>query len=265
VPARLPDLLIVGAPRSGTTTISHWLRAHPQVAFSAKKELEFFDRHHDRGLDWYLDQLPADPGSRIVIEATPNYLSDHRVPARVAEALPDALFVGLLREPVARAWSNYWFFCQLGLEKRSFERAIAEEDGSDYIGYLWRGRYAEQLNRWDAVLASERLHLIVMDDLVRDPAGTLRGLCRFADLDPVEPSSCGPVNPSMRPRSRRLQGALHSPAAGQLRLRAFQWNAYGRPVPPMPVRLRDALREQFHHDNLKLAHRLDRELPTSWS
>jgi hypothetical protein len=269
LPARLPDLLVIGAPRSGTTTVSHWLRDHPQVAFSATKELQFFDRFHDRGLGWYLDQLPPDPGDRVVVEATtPTYLSEEAVPARVAAALPDALLTAVLREPVARAWSHYWSLCQRGLERRSFERAVAEETSLEHPGYLWRGRYAEQLARWDAVLAPSRLHVILLDDLDRDPAGTFEGLCRFAGIDTVPPSGCGPVKPSLdprRPRSRRLAGALHSPSAGQLRLRAFQWNAYGRPVPPMPGPLRDRLREQFHDHNEKLAARLDRELPSTWS
>ena len=76
MPARLPDLVVVGAPKAGTTTLAHWLRDHPQVAFSTEKELEFFDLHHERGLDWYLAQLPQDPGDRVVAEATPTYLSD---------------------------------------------------------------------------------------------------------------------------------------------------------------------------------------------
>lgn len=265
MPARLPDLLLIGAPRSGTTTVSHWLRDHPQVAFSARKELEFFDRYPHRGLGWYLAQLPSDPGDRLVVEATPTYLSEEAVPVRVAAALPEARFVALLREPVARAWSNYWFFCQLGLERRSFARAVADEDPLDPVGYLWRGRYAEQLASWDAVVAPDRLHVVLTDDLVADPVGTFADLCAFAGLDPVAPSRVGSVNPTRRPRSRRLQTALHSASAGRLRAQAFRWNAEGRAVPPMPAALRAQLREQFHEPNAKLAARLDRALPTSWS
>ena len=263
--ARLPDLVVIGAPKAGTTTLARWLGAHPQVAFSANKELEFFDQHWDRGLDWYRDQLPAEPGDRVVAEATPMYLSDPAVPARVAATLPEARFVALLREPVARAWSNYWFFCQLGVEKRTWDRAISSElAGRVGPGYLLRGRYADQLARWDDAVGPDRLHVLLLDDLIADPAASYASVCRFAGLPVVPPPTGGAVNPTSRPRSRQLQNALRSSTAGPLRRRLYTWNSRGGAVPGLESADRDRLRLLFTEDNERLAARLGRELPASW-
>jgi hypothetical protein len=267
--ARLPDLVVVGAPKAGTTTLTHWLRVHPDVAVSRKKELEFFDRHYDRGLGWYLEQLPQDPGDRVVVEATPTYLSEPGVAERVAADVPQARFVAVLREPVARAWSNYWFFRQLGLERRSWRRAMAQSSDApgpeDRVGYLWRGRYAEQLERWEALVGPERLHVALFDDLVADPQGEYDRICAFAGIASVPLADRESVNTTRQPRSARLQLALSSGSAGPVRKRLFAWNANGRPVPARDPAEEAALRLRFSAVNEDLAARLGRRLPPSWS
>lgn len=266
--ARLPDVIVIGAPRSGTTTLSRWLRDHPEVAFSRRKEVEYFDRHHERGVPWYLAQLPDDPGERCVVEATPTYLSDPRVAARVARALPDARFVAVLREPVARAWSNYWFFVQLGLERRSWSTVVTEEPPDDPLGYLWRGRYAEQLARWDALVGPDRVHVLLFDDLTADAAAAYAGICAFAGIEvlppPTQEGNTASVNPTRLPRSRRLQAWLQSPDASRLRSAAYRWNAQGREVPGLDPQERGRLAPLFRDDLDHLAARLGRELPPSW-
>jgi len=264
--ARLPDLVIIGAPKAGTTTLASWLSKHPQVAFSAQKELEFFDRRYDQGLEWYLSRLPADPGDRLVAEATPTYLGTPEAPARVAAVLPKARFAAILREPVSRAWSNYWFFCMLGVERRAWSHAVRDElAGKRGSGYLDLGRYADQIAHWDAAVGPERLHLALMDDLRTNPDALYAGLCRFAGIDVVAPPSQGSVNPTSRPRSTTAQYLLRSTDAGRLRRRLFLWNAKGGPVPKMDPAERASLVATFADDNARLAERLGRPLPPSWS
>ncbi len=264
MPARPPDLIVVGAPKAGTTTLAHWLRAHPDVAFSHVKELEFFDRRYDRGTDWYLAQLPADPGDRCVIEATPTYLGDPSVPARVATDLPGARFVAVLREPVARAWSQYWFFVQLGIEARRWAEVVAQEVSGERTSYLWPGRYGEQLVRWERSVGRERLHVLLTDDLSSDPVGSYADLCRFAGLLPLPPPGRDAVNPTRRPRSVRLQRALQSPHAGRVRRTAYAWNARGRPAPSLPPAEHARLAPHFAEDLVLLERWLGRPLPTRW-
>lgn len=262
--ARLPDLLVVGTPKGGTTTLVHWLRSHPDVAVSPRKEVEFFDRYFDRGSDWYLGQLPSDPGDRLVVEATPTYLSDARAPDRIASTLPRARFVAVLREPVARAWSQYWFFVQLGLERRGWARAVAEESEGDALGYLWRGRYGEQLARWDALVGPGRLHVLLLDDLARSPDKTWAEVCQFAGLAATTVPGREAVNPTRLPRSRRLQRMLQHPDAGSVRRRFFRWNAGGKLLPALPEHEHARLHPLFREDLLQLQQRLDRPLPDDW-
>lgn len=265
----LPDVVVIGAPKAGTTSLAQWLSAHPDVRMSATKELEFFDRNFDRGLAWYRDQLPrAGPGI-VVGEATPTYLGHPSAPARAADVLPAGRYVAILREPVSRAWSNYWFFCQLGVEGRSWDAALrAERRRPGSVDYLARGRYAEQLARWDAVVDADRLLVLLFDDLVADPAGVFSRVCRFAGVrDDVLPPSTESVNPTSRPRSRRLQHALYASGLSRrtaLGRRLWDWNAQGGRPPPLPTAEAAALRASFAEANEALAARLGRTLPAAW-
>jgi hypothetical protein len=266
----LPDLIIVGAPKSGTTSLAMWLSEHPQVRMSATKEISFFDRFYDRGIGWYREQLPEHEPGIVVGEATPTYLGDALAPKRAAEAVPHAKFVALLREPVSRAWSNYWFFCQLGVERRSWDAALrAEKRGNDPAEYLSRGRYSEQLARWDAAIGPERLLVLLFDDLLADPAQAYATVCRFVGIrDDVAPASTRSVNPTSRTRSRHLQYALHTSRASQrtaLGRRLWRWNANGGRVPQLPSDQVRELRRTFTDSNAAVATRLGRSLPESWS
>lgn len=266
---QLPDLVVIGAPKAGTTSLAQWLARHPDVRMSATKELEFFDLHADRGLAWYRKQLPPGGPGLLVGEATPTYLGHPLAPARAAAALPTARFVAVLREPVSRAWSNYWFFCQLGVEGRSWEAALRAERRGANADYLGRGRYAEQLARWDAAVGPDRLLVLLFDDLVADPGAVFAQVCRFVGVrDDLAPPSTGSVNPTSRPRSRLLQRALYvSRASRRTRLgrRVYTWNAQGSRPPAMPSAEAVALRRSFAEANAALAERLGRPLPATWS
>jgi hypothetical protein len=266
--ARLPDLLVIGAPKAATTTLVHWLREHPGVAVGSRKEVEYFDLNHHRGLDWYLEQLPQDPGERLVVEGTPSYMSEPGAAERIAATLPEARFVAVLREPVARAWSNYWFFRMLGVESRSWGRAFAaaldEPSPDDHPGYVWRGRYAEQLARWESLVGRERLHVALFDEVLADPQAVYDGICAFAGLSPRTLPSRESVNPTLIPRFPRLQPLLRSNQAGRVRAALYRWNAQGRPVPAMTPRQAAQAAERFAEPNARLEEWLGRPLPARW-
>lgn len=266
--SRLPDLVVVGAPKAGTTTLAAWLAAHPQVAVSATKELEFLDRNWHRGLDWYRAQLPDAAPDQLVAEATPAYLSAPGAAERAAQLLPDARFVAVLREPVARAWSNWCFFRWLGVERRSWPAALrAERQGRSAAGYLRLGRYAEQLAAWDAAVGRDRLLVRLFDDLQADPVGLFGEVCRFAGVrDDVVPTSTGAVNPTGRPRSGTAQWALVASRLARTRpgRRVFDWNAAGGRPPRLEPDEAARLRAEFAEDNRRLEQRLGRALPASW-
>jgi hypothetical protein len=214
----LPDFLILGAQKAGTTALYAYLRWHPEITGPSFKEVSFFDRHYARGERWYRAHLPSRPRQWVVRrrrgrwpsvgEASPSYLFHPAAPERVAALLPRARLIAVLRDPVDRAFSHYQHEVALRREPLSFEDALAAEDERmqgevermtrepSYFSEAWwnhtyvaRGRYAEQLERWFAVFPREQLLVLFSDDLLRQPADTYARVLDFLGADPYELSS----------------------------------------------------------------------------
>jgi len=204
----LPDFLILGAQKAGTTALYAYLRWHPQISGPSFKEVSFFDRHYVRGERWYRAHLPARRSGTIVGEASPSYLFHPLAPQRVAQLLPHARLIALLRNPVDRAFSHYQHEVALGREPLTFEEAIDREDermqgevehmlrDPEYFSEAWwnytylaRGQYAAQLERWFQAFPRERLLVLLTDELADDPAGTHRRVLEFLGVEPQELSS----------------------------------------------------------------------------
>lgn len=133
---RFPDFLIIGAAKSGTSFLHELLLGHPDVVFKRNpdvppandKEIHFFDaRAYDRlGIDWYKGRFPFGEGV-VTGEATPYYMFCPRVPERVHRVMPAVKLIAVLRNPVARAFSDYHHRRRDGLEPLSFEDVIRAE------------------------------------------------------------------------------------------------------------------------------------------
>jgi glycosyltransferase involved in cell wall biosynthesis len=185
----LPQLLVVGAMRSGTTSLYTDLVRHPQVRPPLAKELHYFSLHHDRGTDWYRRCFPVLGDGELTLEATPYYLFDPLVPARVAATLPDARFVVVLRDPVERAVSHYLHTRRTGDEPLELAEALAAEperlasvadatagrrhEVSRQYSYLARSRYGEQLERWFAHVDRDRVLVLRTEELADRPQDQL--------------------------------------------------------------------------------------------
>ena len=214
----VPGVLIIGAQKAGTTSLYHYLTAHPLVFPAAHKEPRFFKERYSRGLNWYRVHFPLRtqrllrPGA-LTLEATTGYLDYPHAPQRVAETLPEVKLVALLRDPVERAWSHYHHSLRLGRETLPFEVALEQEEARlgeyyrrvqsdpDYhdpaVGahsYLARGRYAEGLERWLQVFGRERLLILKSEDLYADPESTVQTTLDFLGLPPLTDVSYRPFN-----------------------------------------------------------------------
>jgi hypothetical protein len=193
----LPDFLILGAQKAGTTALYAYLRWHPDITGPSFKEVSFFDRHYAHGERWYRAHLPLRRRA-LVGEASPSYLFHPQAPERVARMLPESRLIALLRNPVERAFSHYQHEVALGREPLSFEEAIDREDermrgeldlmlrDPSYFSHAWwnytyvaRGRYAEQLERWFGAFPREQLLVLLSDELAADTAGTYRRVLDF--------------------------------------------------------------------------------------
>jgi Sulfotransferase domain len=210
VPERLPNFVIVGAMKSGTTSLAQYIGAHPDGFVVPKKELYFFERSDlwEQGADWYRSQFAAAGDERAVGEASPSYMYYERAIERMAGLLPEARLIAMLRDPVERAYSHYlhWRFDKV-LEQRSFGQAVREEleagpttlarhRGSTDVdfSYVGRGVYLPQLENICEHFPRESLMVVLLEDLERAPVETFAQVCRFLGIDAaVVPENVGTV------------------------------------------------------------------------
>lgn len=236
--ARRPDLFLVGAPKSGTTSLYEYLGGHPDIFMSSVKEPGYFctdirvsrRARFEYGIDEarYL-QLFAGAGDALHAgEASTRYMVSPRAPELVREFSPDAVIVAALRNPVdmIHALHNERV-SNVNEDITDFAAALAAEGdrrvgkrlpgGANPLGAVYRehGRYAEQLERWFGAFGRERVHVIVFDDFVSDTPAVFRGLLTFLGVDPdYQPPSFAVHNPSHR--QRRLVRRLGDSRFGRL-------------------------------------------------
>jgi hypothetical protein len=209
----LPDFLIVGAQRAGTTSLYSYLAAHPAVLPALKKETLFFTNYYHKGAGWYRTHFPLASRTRqvggvrrpqrVTGEASPYYLFHPLAPTRAAQIVPRARIIALLRDPVERAYSHYHHEVAMGFETLSFEEAIDREeerlsgeeakilsDGRycslayQNYSYLTRGIYVDQLERWVQCFGREQLLVLNSEDLQHDPARVAARTAQFIGLPP---------------------------------------------------------------------------------
>jgi hypothetical protein len=212
----LPDYLIIGTKRGGTTSLWKNLLLHPEVATMYPraenlKSPHYFDIHWDRGERWYRSHFPLSrPGRaksdtrRAVGEASPYYLFHPFACERVASAIPDVRLLVLLRNPTDRAYSHYRERRREGTEPLSFEEALEAEAGRlageedkirrdptyysfahDHCSYLARGRYLEHLEPWLDTFPSSSMLILRSEDMYEDPQSVLAQAHEFLGLTPL--------------------------------------------------------------------------------
>jgi hypothetical protein len=210
----LPDFLIVGTAKSGTTTLHGWLGKHPFVRPATMKEVHFFDYEYYRGLDWYKSHFPKvsdrEAFSRehgrgfLTGEASPTYISHEWAPSRIAKTLPSVKLIVALRNPIDRAYSQFQmsrredeepldaFAVAVAAEEERLrperERLLADPHYNSWLigcwSYLMRSCYAEQVERWFALFPREQFLFVKTDDLDSSPQAALDACHAFLDLPP---------------------------------------------------------------------------------
>ncbi len=205
--AHTPNLFIIGAPKSGTTSLYEYLKGHPQVFMSVIKEPCYFaaDLAFDHsgnflvyGRDAKLyDELFADAGNaKLLGEGSTRYLYSHDAPRLIRAASPDARVVAMLRNPVDMIHSLHAHKLAAGTEDiTDFEEALAAEADREQgrrlpahsnpklATYRDRAKYGEQLPRWFGEFGRDRVRVIIFEDMVRDPDTQYRELLQFLGID----------------------------------------------------------------------------------
>lgn len=214
----LPDFVIAGAMRSGSTSLTRYLGSHPDI-YLAPKELGFFTEHYDRGVDWYRGQFADIGRARLCGESTADYLARGDALQRVSQVVPEAHVIASLRNPVDRAWSHYWLQKERGKDPRTFEDAIDFElsaiarqgPTAEGVFYIFHGLYDLQLEHALGLFSKEQLTIIVFERMVDDPVSVYQSVCRRLGVDEnVIPEIVGQqINPYVQFRSLSARSISH--------------------------------------------------------
>jgi hypothetical protein len=209
----MPEYVIAGGQRCGTTSLYQYLVEHPAVGAATTKEVHYFDVSYGRGIDWYRGHFPTSAYLRAVSrrtgmrattgEASPYYLFHPRAPYRLADMLPDAKLIVMLRDPVSRMISHYHHEVAFGHEDQSLRRAVELEAdrlageearilhdptyqsyAHQHHSYFARGIYVDQLERWFSALPRERFLILESRRFFQNPTDELDRVLGFLGLPP---------------------------------------------------------------------------------
>lgn len=204
----LPDFIVIGAQKAGTTSLGIYLKQHPQLIRSKKKEVHFFDGGrnprfdvYDEGLPFYRAHFPLSfqlTTRQKVFEATPIYLFYPMAPQRLYETLPNVKVIVLLRNPTDRAISHYFHSRRKGREplpiadamqaederlKKTFEQANYRDPSFRFHSYKARGLYEQQLKRYLQYFPMQQLLILNSKELFAQPHQALHKVFEFVGVD----------------------------------------------------------------------------------
>lgn len=192
------DFCIIGAQKSATTSLHYYLAEHPQIYLPPDKEANFFsfDSRFNSGWESYLKQFFSHASDNLLWgKNTPTYMTDQRVPQRIANTIPNIKLIAILRDPIQRAFSHYKMCKRRGLEHRSFEEAILEQlteenlnEARDFSKYeycnepkcyvVW-GEYGRILKQYYDYFSSDNILVLRTKDLAIEPEKIYQQICNF--------------------------------------------------------------------------------------
>jgi len=186
-----PKFMIIGAGKSGTTSLEKYVTQHPRIKPTIVKEIHYFDYQFDHGYFWYRSHFPLKRSDQIAGDFTPSYLDYPKSPQRIFEKYPNMKFVVILRNPVDRAFSQYQHTKRRGWESLDFEKAIDAESSRikqnvEYYkrySYLARGLYFEQLKLWFSYFPQDHFLILEYSELL-DIDKISNKIFKFLNLEP---------------------------------------------------------------------------------
>ncbi len=288
-----PNFLIIGAPRSGTTTLYEGLAQHPEIFMSPRKEPWFSELTGERGpwlgprdgqpvasWDEYERLFAGAGGAKAVGEASTLYLAAPEAPERIRKYLPEARLICILRNPVDRAYSNFLEHVQEGRETvLDFRRAVEAEASrlqrhwAPSWAYTGLGFYGEQLTRYFAAFPREQMLVLLFEDLARDRTGVYQQIFRFLGVHPgIIPVLPARLNENSGiPKNRLIHVLLTHPNPVRRALRSVLTERQRKAVrswllhhslqrPRLDPDLRRQLTERFRQDILRTSALIHRDL-----
>ncbi|MEQ8268831.1 MAG: sulfotransferase [Parvibaculum sp.] len=186
----LPTFFVIGAEKAGTTWLYEILSRHPDIFLPETKELSYFNQL-DSNLkvsdyftqlkrSWYEDFFAARRTENAVGDISPMYLCDEAAPRRIADTVPGAKLIAILRDPVERAASHYW----MAHNKRHIAESLAETIARRHDAVIKRGLYGRQLTRYLECFPRSQILILVFEEAMADRERALAAICRFIGVDP---------------------------------------------------------------------------------
>lgn len=169
----LPDFLIIGASRCGTSSMFKNLERHPKILPSAVKEIHYFDNNFKKGFDWYKSKFPERPDDILSFEATPNYLFEMRCPSNCHPKLPDVKLIVMLRNPIERTWSQF-YHCKIKGQMRVLKLLDVT---------VQKSMYSKQIKRWLNYYDKDRFLFIHSKDFFENPGMVLNKVFDFVGVE----------------------------------------------------------------------------------
>jgi hypothetical protein len=184
----LPDFFIGGVPKAGTTALWRYLQEHPDVYMGVEKEPYFFTHRWDRGFDWYNGLYPSPNGAKRIGDGSVNLIYSTLAPARLHEHTPRAKLVFMLRNPIERAFSDYWFSTNQGLSpyiKYSFSELIRAQEDPFRATFMGFGEYAAGMRRYTDALSRAQVKVLFHEDFQARTAAVVNDVFEYLDLPPA--------------------------------------------------------------------------------
>jgi len=210
----LPNFLVIGTQKAGTTALTQFLRQHPDICFSRPKETWFFDKRYDKGIDWFASHFDHYNGETAVGEGTARLLQCDEAPSRIRTHIPDAQLFCILRNPIDRAFSQYHFYVHTGKANpgRSFGAVIRDPDSKFGQDVIHQGKYIDHLQRYERVFEREKLHVRLYDTFRTAPMDVVKSIYDCLGVDSsFTPEVSSKHNVTQYPASR---GVYHMMRGG---------------------------------------------------
>jgi len=291
----MPNFLIIGANKAGTTAIHSYLKQHPQVYMSPVKEPMFFTlegKKLDRtrpghqitlkngvnNIDDYQALFQGVSNEKAIGEASTAYLHRPWSADRIMRYIPNVKLIAILRDPVERAYSNYLMYVRWGLETLNFPQAVREEEiriSNNYPQgwhYVKLGFYYQPLMHFSGQFHQSQIKVYLYEDFVNSPVRFFQDLFRFLDVDEsFVPDMSIKHNVSPFPRNKALHSFIMTQNSFKTMLKPFIPSRLRRHLtndlkkrnlvkPKLPQKVRKQLVEVYREDILRLQNLIERDL-----
>jgi len=285
----LPNVIIIGVQKAGTTSLYNWISQHPDVYGDfAMKDFPFFanDEYYKRGIDWFRHCFKKHKKEKIVLHGYVNYMYFSRISAeRIYDFNKDIKLILILRNPIERAYSAYWQQIKMGNEKiKNFEEALRLEhirregtfkDRAD-LTYIEHGFYHRQLNEYLKWFSREQIMIILFEDMISNKEAVVEKVYEFLGVDGTFIPSLAINNKPGVPRFEIIQRLLTYPLLPlglkeivplnyRIKIRIFlkELNIKRQKYPPMKEKTKEFLINIYKNEIEKLPDLIERDV-THW-